>query len=140
MKRIAILLGFTSILACSVGEGATMLAGDNCQSCHAGDQASALGAHVWTVAGTVYGAPDADENAGKKDVLVHLTDSRNVKLTLRTNVAGNFYTAESLTFPLQACVEAGGLTHCMQTATRGSCNECHTVPSQNQAPGRVAAP
>ena len=140
MKRIAILLGFASMLACSGGTGPTMLPGDDCQSCHAGDKASALSAPVWTVAGTVYGASDADEHAGKKDVLVHLTDARNVTVTLRTNSAGNFYTAESLTFPLQACVESGGLSQCMQTVPTGGCNECHTIPSQNQAPGRIWIP
>jgi len=127
--------------ACAGGEGPLMLPGHDCLACHGGSAAHALGAPTWSVAGTVYAAPDADPNAGVEGVLVHVTDATGAQLTLRSNLAGNFYSAEVLAFPLQqVCVERAGASSCMQNVAQGSCNSCHTLPSQNQAPGRITAP
>ncbi len=60
---------------------------------------------------------------------------------MRSNLAGNFYSAESVAFPLRVCVERNGAVQCMQaTAESGSCNACHTWPPNGEAPGRVTAP
>ena len=134
-----LLLPVLALLACGHGEGPVMLPGENCMNCHGGSAAKAVGAPAWTVAGTVYTAPDAEMDTGTEGALVHLTDALNLSLTLKSNAVGNFYTREPLVFPLRACVEYAGFTRCMETVPRGSCNECHTIPSQNQAPGRITA-
>lgn len=126
--------------ACSGAEGPLMLAGQDCMQCHSGSAANALSAPTWSVAGTLYTAPDADPNAGVEGGLVHVTDATGVQLTLRSNLAGNFYSADTLIFPLEVCVERAGATRCMQNVVQGSCNGCHTVPSQNHAPGRITTP
>ena len=139
--RISSLVVIMALTACAGGEGPLMLPGQDCLSCHSGSAAKAIDAPVWSVAGTVYAASDADPNAGVEGALIHITDAAGVKLTLRSNLAGNFYSAEVLAFPLQqVCVERAGASSCMQNVAQGSCNSCHTLPSQNQAPGRITAP
>jgi hypothetical protein len=96
--------------------------GGDCLSCHGGQ----VSAPRWTVAGTLYGAPYVPGSAGLEGAHVLVTDANGRSLTLRTNRVGNFYTAESLAFPLHVCAVRGGTTSCMgEAVTRGSCNVCH---------------
>jgi hypothetical protein len=140
MTRVA-LASLLALAACSSPhEGPLMLPGEDCMNCHGGAAAKAVDAPVWTIAGTVYAAPDADPSDGVDDALVHVSDAAGVTFTLKTNRAGNFYSAESVVFPLEACVEREGVTRCMQNVVQGGCNGCHTIPSQNHAPGRISAP
>jgi hypothetical protein len=53
---------------------------------------------------------------------VTVTDSGGKSFTLRANEAGNFYTAESLQFPVQ--VSVGG-TPMPTPVIYGGCNHCH---------------
>jgi hypothetical protein len=117
-----------------------MLPGDDCLSCHSGAAAKAVDAPVWTIAGTVYPYPDANPDDGLEGIHIHVSDAAGTTFTLKSNQAGNFYSAENVAFPLEVCVERGGATRCMENVVQGSCNSCHTIPSQNHAPGRVTAP
>lgn len=109
--------------------------GVDCMSCHIDS------AFRWTVAGTVYGRPDAEPHDGVGGAEVVLTDVEGRVLTLRTNSSGNFFTREELQFPLDVEIRRDGRSVRMETPTAtGSCNGCHNVPAVSDAPGRVYAP
>ncbi len=114
MRWLLVALG---LLACVPADGPMMRPGSDCLACHsAGGSAT-----PWTVAGTVYAAGAAVAGAN-----VRITDSAGSTFGLRTNRAGNFYTAESVAFPLRVCVERGGAADCMESVvSQGSCNTCH---------------
>jgi hypothetical protein len=115
-----------------------MKPGEDCLHCHDGGRA-----RRWTVAGTVYPRIDSGRDAGFLGAHVQLRDASGWTISLQTNAAGNFYTAESLAFPLQACVERDGATVCMEGPVeqgQGSCNTCHALPPRASAPGRLAVP
>lgn len=125
---------------CGGGEGgegsATMAAGENCLGCHVdGGKASE---RPFTVAGTVYGSPDAAANEGVEGAQVKITDSAGKVVNLTSNSVGNFFTDESLAFPVRAELKDGGSVAVMPIAiTNGGCASCHAQPPSNGAPGRV---
>lgn len=121
--------------------GPVMRPGEDCLSCHGGGTGPEEGP-AWSAAGTVYAASNAAPDTGLSGAFVHVTDKNGLSFTLRSNLAGNFYTSEPLAFPLQrVCVERDGLLRCMQDQVRsGSCNTCHTQPPREAAPGRLTAP
>jgi hypothetical protein len=128
-------------------EGPLMLPGENCLECHGGSLLPGEPATIaqprtaprWTVAGTVFESENG--GSGVAGAKVHLTDALGATLTLETNLAGNFYTAEPLQFPLRAAVEYGGLLHDMEPdVPYGGCNGCHRLPPRQDAPGRVTIP
>jgi hypothetical protein len=122
MRRLAI--GVALLLCACGGSGPDMRPGEDCQRCHGGG--SGKGGRIWTFAGTVYAAADAAADAGVLDARVHVTDANGWSFMLRTNAAGNFYSAESVTFPLKICIERGGAEQCQVSAiTSGACNSCH---------------
>ncbi len=128
-----------ALLAAACGipdEGPAMRPGDDCLSCHNGADAPA-----WTVAGTVFSDPNASVAAGEEGAEVIVTDAQNRTITLKSNSAGNFYTAEALAFPLAVKIQRGSYVMEMGEApASGSCNSCHTVPAQDGAPGRLFVP
>ena len=70
-----------------------------------------------------------------------VSDDTGKVLTLLTNAAGNFYTAEPLKFPIHVQAAAGGKRMAMSSVpSSGSCNSCHAQPALNDAPGRVFVP
>jgi hypothetical protein len=83
-----------------------MKPGSDCLGCHNGDEA-----RTWTAAGT-----------WSKGAAVTITDSAGKSFTLHGNAVGNFYTAESLTFPLTVSVDGQAMPG---TVTYGGCNRCH---------------
>src|SRR5579863_1750992 len=122
--------------------------GIDCISCHSPTGVASY--RPWTIAGTVYNSPDADAGAGAPNVQILVTDANGRQLTLVSNAAGNFYTAETLLFPLQS-VMVQNQTHRMQmdlnnnfipsTSIQGDCNSCHTKPFPAfSAPGRLFVP
>ena len=113
-----------------------MRPGTNCLRCHNGERAQS-----WTVAGTLYADSHANADAGIDGADILITDANGVQLTLHTNGAGNFYTAESLTLPLQVEAQKGGVGVGMAMGVpNGGCNLCHTEPPLNNAPGRIYLP
>ncbi len=132
--------------ACTPENGPTMRPGEDCLRCHGGSPYGDQGQEVrpataWSLAGTVYATEDASADAGVEGADVQVTDASGFAFTLHTNLAGNFYSAESVKFPLQVCVSRHGSVQCMEgPAPNGACNHCHAQPPQGEAAGRIAAP
>jgi hypothetical protein len=141
--------GRVSAVASDGGTGPLMRPGQDCLECHGdgpvpgepptvADRVAA--AHRWTVAGTVYPTPDAPEGPGVAGATVHVVDATGRALTLETNLAGNFYSAEPLAFPLEVTVQHAGRSASMEDPVPyGGCNGCHRLPPRQEAPGRVSA-
>ncbi len=98
------------LAGCIPEEGPMMAPGQDCMAsdCHSGGEAKS-----WSVAGTI---------AGRMGANVVVTDAKGWSFTLRSNKAGNFYTAEGVAFPLQVTVDG---TPMGPPVTDGSCNCCH---------------
>jgi hypothetical protein len=118
---------FILLAACVPDRGPLMAPGEDCLSCHS----RGGGARPWTVAGTVLAAPDAAVEDGVQGATVVLTDARGRTLELRTNQAGNFYSAESLALPLRVAVRRGATVREMGFLVQyGGCNSCHAYPGR----------
>jgi hypothetical protein len=124
-----------------------MMPGENCLECHGGAAlpgepptvASPEDARAWTIAGTVFPSESAGAGEGVRGARVHVRDAGGRAFTLRTNRAGNFYTAEPVRFPLRVSVEHGGVVREMEPdVPYGGCNGCHRLPPRQDAPGRVS--
>lgn len=148
MRPLA-LVAILALAGCTPENGPTMRPGDDCLRCHGGSPGGTLGgerpAPRWTLAGTVYATINAEASAGVEGAQVQVKDAKGFSFTLETNLAGNFYTAESVTFPLTVCVARHGQVNCMDTPVQhGACNYCHAVPARapplEDAGGRIAAP
>jgi hypothetical protein len=116
---------------------ARMLPGRVCQACHVrGGQAGGL---EWTASGTVYARPDAPCNeGGLEGVQVELLDEMNrVILTLTTNRAGNFFTAEPIgAAGIRARLSKDGRVREMSGLQgTAACATCHRPGGI--APGRI---
>ncbi|MGC4119749.1 MAG: hypothetical protein QM765_35285 [Myxococcales bacterium] len=134
MRRAFALLATTTWLAaCQPEHSPVMRPGDNCQRCHS----DTGNARRWTLAGTVYQFPRDAADQGTQGVRVTITDSAGRRITLASNGAGNFYSAEGLVPPFAAQVEYAGRTSTMLQPQAGTCNGCHTLPPQSGAPGRI---
>ena len=108
-----------------------MQPGVDCMQCH----------NNWTVAGTAYAAPDADRGSGLEGAEILVIDADGNELTLKTNGAGNFYTAEPLTFPIHVHARMDSSeTSMLHSTSNGACNSCHRQPPYSDAPGRVYVP
>jgi len=116
------------------GEGASMLPGADCLSCH---KAGGGEAPRWTAGGTVF--TDADGGDGASGVKVHITDSNGDTTTLTSNGVGNFYTAKTLVPPLTVELETANGTVAMgRDVSTGACNTCHTC--DGEAGGKLYEP
>jgi hypothetical protein len=121
MTRLLLLAAL--LCACVPDNGPLMQPGQDCLFCHSANG----GAQTWNAAGTVFQTTAVD-SPGFEGAQVQITDADNKSFSLRTNLAGNFYTAESIHFPLKVCISANGTTACQQSALmqgQGSCNTCH---------------
>jgi hypothetical protein len=124
--RIALLLWLSLVAACGVPEhGPLMVPGENCLNCH-----GSRGAKRWYAAGTVYADGQAKADQGIQSAQVIITDKNDRTITLETNGAGNFYTAETLVFPAKTVeVRYKGTSRKMEdftdTESAGGCNDCH---------------
>ena len=124
------LIALAALCACIPDNGPLMRPGEDCMACHGGTGNLLPGvqrrhAKAWTAAGTVFSS--ADPAVGVEGAYVEITDATGFAFSPRTNLAGNFYTRETLQFPLQrACIAFEGVTHCQQSPVAGgSCNSCH---------------
>lgn len=114
-----------------------MLPGRVCQECHRpGGQAR----DAWTASGTIYEERGASCNGGGvADARVELIGmDGKVQVSMQTNSAGNFYTAQPLVFPVRVRVSKGDRAEEMLgTVGVASCAACHQQPGQGGAPGRI---
>ncbi len=101
--------------------------------CHsAGGQASALS---WSVAGTVFPTPTSAVDMGLANAEILIVDSASPPkaVTLRTNAAGNFYTAETFTGAIHVAVQFAGQRYQMQESPpTGACNLRHNLDAAGQ--------
>lgn len=121
------------------GEGANMLPGSDCMSCHTGEGENLVAedAPRWTAAGTLFS--DADGSSGVADATVRITDSTGTVVELTTSSKGNFYTARALTMPISAEVEtADGIVSMGRMPDTAACNSCHRC--EGEAGGKMYAP
>jgi hypothetical protein len=145
MRVLSLALAGLALAACTPSNGPLMRPGDDCLRCHGGSSGGtgeeSDEATPWSLAGTVYPTLDANADAGIEGVDVQVTDASGFAFHLHTNLAGNFYSAEQVAFPLQVCVSRNGATRCMEASSpHGACNLCHALPPLGEAEGRIAAP
>lgn len=121
---------------CGIPEyGPQMLPGEDCQTCH---RERGEASPSWVVSGTLFPRSDSAAQDGIEGAEIRLTDARGRRLTVRTNGAGNFYTAESLEFPLRVEVHHRDSIAVMPIPVPdGACNGCHRLPPREDAPGRI---
>jgi hypothetical protein len=135
----------------------TMNPGMDCMVCHNAAPGSNASDRVWTVAGTVFSNRDAGVDDGVQGAQILVTDVNGQQLTLLSNSAGNFYTAQPLADLVDIEVQQGNRRMVMQIdvewagpapiAQVGDCNSCHTLVSgpsptlgSQGAPGRLFIP
>ena len=136
MIRLATAGALLALAACQPENSPIMRPGEDCLGCHDGARA-----RKWTLGGTVFSSATATVDQGVEGVSVTVTDSNNRQLTLSTNGAGNFYTAEGLVPPfLVELGYQGRSVGMIQLQQSGACNACHTDPPQSGAPGRIYTP
>ena len=125
-----------ALASCQADNSPIMFPGSNCLSCH--QAGGAADSRIWTLAGTVFNDPQATVREGVENAQVLVTDTAGKELTLLTNLAGNFYTAEALTFPVQVSVQKGNTRIGMDGHPAiGACYTCHNDPRSNEAIGRI---
>jgi hypothetical protein len=145
MKYLSLAMIGVVAAACTPENGPLMRPGEDCLRCHGGSAGGTGGIDVeeatpWSFAGTVYPTVDADAGAGIEGVSVKVTDAAGFTVAVRTNLAGNFYSAERVAFPLRVCVTRSGSVQCMLgPAPHGACNFCHALPPVAPALGRIAS-
>lgn len=100
--------------ACIPEEGPMMEPGSDCLECHGGGGGEESGPR-WTLAGTWSG----------RGHRLAFRDAAGKAFTLTSNQAGNFWTAERLTFPVKVSVDGGQDMPGGVTAASASCNRCH---------------
>jgi hypothetical protein len=91
-----------------------MKPGSDCLSCHDGGRAKR-----WSVAGT-----------WTRGATIAVVDANGRSLTMKGNQVGNFYTAETLAFPLRSVTVDGtampaAASSCANAFSYGGCNRCH---------------
>jgi hypothetical protein len=138
--RAAGVLTALLVLAGCAGEeedGPRMSPGEECLGCHRpGTEAGAF-----TAAGTVFPTAGAAPHEGVESATVRLIDANGKQVALATNAAGNFFTHEALSFPVQVVLEWQGRTVVKaRPVDSGACNGCHRVPPGGGAPGRIHLP
>jgi hypothetical protein len=130
---------------CIAEQGPMMAPGEDCLECHGGGGGGGGAANAlataeggegdedgkpWSVAGTIFASRTSEQ--GVRGVEIGITDANGWSFTIRSNQAGNFYTAEKPQFPLSVTLN-GAPIHSVGT-NEASCNSCH------DSGNRVAAP
>lgn len=101
--------------------------GQSCfQSCHD---------HGFTIAGTLY--TNDSGNTAFKGATITVTDAANKTIKIVTNLNGNFYTFDTLQFPILVMASACPSAVKMNQAVAGNnnsraCNSCHQGGTFNQ--------
>lgn len=121
LVRSALAAALLGAAGCIPEEGPMMEPGSDCLECHGGGEAPR-----WTVAGTC-GSSMGCFGQGNR---VEVRDAGGRVVTVRTNRAGNFWTAEPLRFPITVAVNGRVMPgppdgENLTTARDGSCNRCH---------------
>lgn len=99
------------VAGCTPDEGPSMAPFQDCLPCHGGTGGKGESGPTWTAAGT-----------WARGARVELVDANGKSVSLTGNEVGNFYTAESLAFPLRVSVDGTAMP---RPITYGGCNLCH---------------
>lgn len=121
--------------AWSGGEGSDMKPGQACIACHSAGEGP-----IFTIAGTVMGASNDDDNCqGPSGYTVEITGKDGKVITLTSNSSGNFSTEQAVAMPYTAKVTSpSGKVSTMGTAqSTGDCNTCHLATGVSGTPGRI---
>ncbi|MBK8994433.1 MAG: hypothetical protein IPM35_01585 [Myxococcales bacterium] len=119
-------------------EGPNHRAGFPCTWCHS---AGSTAESHFDIAGTVFAR--ASTRQALPDVRVRLFDQDGDEVSVRTNVAGNFFLREGelapVDFPIWIQLEYQGEVTAMQTPIfrERSCAGCHRTPPSPQSPGHI---
>jgi len=133
-------LAWAGLVACAPrAKGPLMRPGEDCLGCHGGSGGGEEEAkHHWTFAGTVF---DEGTGDGIHGVKVELVDSRGRTITVWSNAAGNFYSAEGFTPPYTVTLLRGdrsfvGVPDTVSQAhvDYAGCNGCHVGTARLFAP------
>jgi len=129
-SALVLVLAALAAAACTPENGPLMAPNQDCLACHAGGGEGP----TWTVAGTF----------GGKGSRIVVTDATGWSFTLRAAENGNFYTAESVVFPITVSVDGVPMADSSGTVIPirkyASCNICHgpggvSITGENMAPG-----
>lgn len=122
--------------ACAIpAEGPMMSPGEDCLECHGGGGEEGDDARAWTLAGTVYPSADTlDPGAGVRGATISILDARGKGFDLRSNRAGNFYTAEPLAWPVSVWVNGALMPLNVPGYAHLSCNRCHRPGDAGRVP------
>ena len=119
--------------------GPLMKPGDNCRACHGASSSAYPEAPPWSVAGTVFEAPQSDVGAEGVTVVVRQADGKELETV--TNAAGNFYFAQPIAPPYSVSLVRGSASITMSVPPpAGGCNACHARSPLAGAPGRLFVP
>ena len=90
----------------------------------------------------MFSGPQAKRNEGIQGVEVQITDSKNRVVTVTSNGAGNFYTAETLFYPISVEIKRGKSVMMMpdNVDNHGACNHCHNGGSGPDDMDRIYLP
>jgi len=130
------------LAGCDPTDKPTMNPGQDCMTCHCTTDSTCTASRLpWTAAGTIFADFSSTDTGGVQGVHVLIMDALDAGVSLTTNAAGNFYTAEPLTPPLNIYIEyqgtdAGMLNHPTPAMIYGAgvpgkgvgCNGCHQAP------------
>ncbi len=130
MKRLVLVLAALATFACGGEGGPLMEPGSDCLRCHGGGGGGSGGeedgGRAWSFAGTVYPG-----GKGVQGVTNSVRDANRKTVSVRSNQAGNFYSAEKLVAPVTIWMSSGGAVRQMPALTGtdvarwGRCNACH---------------
>lgn len=109
------------------GEGANMLPGSDCLTCHT--PGGAEEAPTWTAGGTAFA--DIDGTAALAGAIIRIFDADGNTVELTSNSVGNFYSSQALTPPLTAELELDGVISSMsREIDEANCNSCHSCAGE----------
>lgn len=135
------LVGMIVVSAAGCGngehEGATMMPGSACLSCHSPGSGDEGEEEPFTFAGTVYSGGTG--TSGLDGAMISVTDAADQPVQVTSNSAGNFFYEEQVTLPLSDVTVTVGENSLkmMSPATNGNCNSCHAKDSTT---GRIIGP
>jgi hypothetical protein len=118
-----------------------MRPGNNCLRCHTtGKQA---GSKPFSFGGTVFPFANSDPcSNGVQGITVQVSDAKGKTVTVVSNEAGNFWSAESLTPPFRIVAKRGDkIAEMPIEAPTGGCALCHSATAPiSGAQGAIRPP
>ena len=118
--------------------------GEACASCHKPDGKAPRA--LFTVGGTIFRSSDGEpRETGAGGVAIELIDAAGRRVALTSNAAGNFWSKDPVSFPVQVSVrtlpEGAPRVGPPGRCAHGDCNQCHAYEQpRGPAHGRLVRP